>query len=199
MHHWFWGCWWRPVCILTAQTFPKLSQRRTRRGWLLSTVFCQRSSYQNEIPRWDSPSLPLRHSMPKSRECRKMNKMAWPGTTLHTKLLLVNSQCLHPNMCWRTALVFPLTFGSHVLAISLLRSLYGLCRAQHVQKFLLLWDASICECSFSHSTSRPGFQKIEAEHLWKEGTLESPQTVYSDINCDSLKNIIQYFYRRLFF
>lgn len=66
---------------------------------------------------WDSPSLPLGHSMPMSRECRKRNKMAWPGATLHTKLLLVHSQCLHPEVCWRAALVFPLNFGGHVPAV----------------------------------------------------------------------------------
>lgn len=139
--------------------------------------------------------------------------MAWPGTNLHTELLLVNSQCLYPNVCcahicaawkilgWRTE-------EQHYFFLLLLRSMFQQsdqvchcmdCAVPSIVQKLLLWGASICECSFSHSTSRPGFQKIEAEHLWKEETLESPQTVYSDINCDSLKNVIQYFYRRLFF
>lgn len=77
MHHWFRGCWWRPVCIPTAQTLPNISKRRTRRGWLLNTVCCPRSSYQNEIPRWDSPSLPLRHSMLVNRVWKKeQNRLA---------------------------------------------------------------------------------------------------------------------------
>lgn len=133
MHHWFRGCWWRPVCIPAAQTLPNISRRRTRRGWLLNTVCCQRSSYQTQIPRWDSPSLPLRHSMLVNRECGKGNKIAWPGANLHSKLLLVNSQCLHPNVCcasicavqkilgWRAALGLPFAFGSRVPAISLIR------------------------------------------------------------------------------
>lgn len=134
MHHWFRGCWWRPVCVLTAQTLPKLSQRRTGRGWLLNTVFCLGSSHQNEIPRWDIPSLPLRHSMPMSRDCGKRNKVAWQGLICTQNFCLWTLQCLHPNVCcvhictvqkilgWRAALALPFIFGSHVPAISLIRA-----------------------------------------------------------------------------
>lgn len=128
-----WRVLMEAVCILAAQTLPKSPQRRTGRGSLKHCLL-QRCSYQNEVPRWDSPPLPLRHFMPVSRECGKRNKMAWPGTHLQTKFLLVNSQCFHPNVCcaqicavqkildWRAALVLPFTFGSHVPAISLIRS-----------------------------------------------------------------------------
>lgn len=53
-----WRVLMEAVCILVAQTLPKSPQRRTGRG---SLKYCllQRCSYQNEVPRWDSPPLPL--------------------------------------------------------------------------------------------------------------------------------------------
>lgn len=41
------------------------------------------------------------------------------------------------------------------------------------------------------------FRKQKLGILWKGGTLRSPRIVHSEINCDSLKNLIQYFYRKL--
>lgn len=42
------------------------------------------------------------------------------------------------------------------------------------------------------------FRKQKLSILWKGGTLKSPQIVHSEINCESLKNLIQYFYRKFF-